>query len=174
MKMTLKYKIDVPVDRAWDVFANQFADISTWISGVFISAPQGHSALPYAPAGGRVCQIPSGKIQEVIEAFNPELRQIRYKAEGPGFPFIVKFARNTWQFTPADTSATHVQVDAHFALKAPFSWFMSPLMKPQIRKVMDGAVRELEYYIKHGKPHPDKITFDAQPKAIKARQLALA
>ena len=49
---------------------------------------------------------------------------------------------------------------------------MAPLMKIQFKKLLGSAVEELEHFIKHGQPHPSKVTFDALPKAQKARAAA--
>ena len=164
MKLDLTYDIAVPAEDAWEVFGNQFSRISDWASGIYVSKD------PTNGSAGRTCQIPSGQINEIIKEFDTERRSVTYEASGPGFPFMVKTARNTWTFTPTGPKATRVTVHSDLKMLWPFSWLMPPIMRGQFKKILGQAAHELEHYVSKGEVHPEKRKFDAKPKTIKAKQ----
>ena len=78
-------------------------------SGLNHSKGYGAPTIIEAPSNNRACDLPSGKIKEVIRTFDPQNYELEYEVI-EGFPFFVDTAINNWQLNEIGSDTTRVNI----------------------------------------------------------------
>lgn len=170
MIIELKQATDVSADRLWEVFGDQYPEISKWSRGVYASKPRDGSSKNGVPFAGRICETSFGKLTETVESFDPAGRKITYLVKGEKMPPFVKRMENNWQFRDMGNGRSQIEMRLNGTLSFPFNVLMGWMMKLQLKKDLNTNIEDLIYFAERGMPHPEKTKVDASPKATKARE----
>ncbi|PRX53987.1 SRPBCC family protein [Flagellimonas meridianipacifica] len=149
--------IKAPAKDVWAVFAEDFAGIQKWSSGVSHSEGFGE-AIGSSPYSVRACEITAagfGDAREEILNFNEDDYEIRY-ALYEAIPGFVKDFINTWKFREQD-GGTYVSAQSEMRATGVMGFMMKGIMKGATRKALESMCEELKYYIENGEPHPEKV-----------------
>ena len=167
MQLIESIRINAPIDKVWQVAAIDFHKVEDWVSSVAMSSENTNTVAPEGAAvGGRVCVAPGlGDIQETIVSFDAQKKRFRYRAKG--LPFFVKDVVNEWSLRE-EGQQTILTLDLNMELNTFPGFFMSPIMKMQMTRILKETAEELKYFIETGQAHPRKIA--AQQKALKQAQ----
>lgn len=158
MKLTKQFTVNASADHLWEIMGTQFADISSWASGVYAS--QGHyngDRLPGAPYSGRVCETSIGTLKEQILIYDDQSRTVSYNAKGEKLPFFVKHMANTWTFTPLGKGRCKGEMNLEVSLLPGFNLVMGTLMKIRLSGALTETIEELTYFAENEKIHPRKL-----------------
>ncbi|MFD2561474.1 SRPBCC family protein [Aquimarina rubra] len=147
--------INKPIEAVWDVLGNQFGDAYKWASGLNHSKAFSPPRINGAPSNNRSCELPSGKIKEVIREFDANKHILEYEVI-EGFPFFVDTAINNWQLTKI--SADRTQVEMHLVVKTRglIGSIMNPMMRMQLNKQLVHIPNDLKHFVETGKPSQNK------------------
>lgn len=159
--------IDKPIEVVWDVVGNQFGEAYKWASGINHSESFGTPKLKAAHCNNRACELPSGKIKEVIRKFNPHHYELEYEVI-EGFPFFVDSGINNWKLSKVNGKT---KVDMHLVIKTKgiLGVIMGPMMKVQMNGLTKAVLDDLKQYIETGKPSAKK-----QKELVKLAKKAIA
>ena len=147
--------INKPIEKVWDVLGNQFGDAYKWASGLNHSESFGAPKIEAAHCNNRACELPSGKIKEVIRKFDPSNFTLEYEVI-EGFPFFVDTAINNWQLSQIDTHQTRVDMHLVVKTKGFVGAIMNPMMKLQLSKQIASIPNDLKHFVETGNPSPNK------------------
>lgn len=170
MIIELKQTTNVSADRLWQVFGEQYPDISKWSRGVYASKPRDGIAPNGAPFLGRICETSFGKLTETIERYEPGQRTITYLVKGEKMPPFVKRMENNWHFRDLGNGSSEIAMRLNGKLSFPFSILMGWMMKLQLKKDLATNIEDLIHFAENERPHPKKDQADASPEARKARE----
>lgn len=144
--------IAVPIEKLWDITANEFHNVDAWISGVNNSEGSGNGLH-----AERSC-LPSykgfSKTTEKIIAFNPELHQFTYKIV-KGLPGFVKSAQNEW-IHQSTSEGTKITMVVTMKVGGLMGLIMGGIMKKKMASILEDALEELKTYAETGQVHPRK------------------
>jgi carbon monoxide dehydrogenase subunit G len=154
--------INAPVEKVWQVLAQEFDRVGIWASSIAQSKPNLEALAPNgAMQGGRVCIVPNfGELKETFTHYDQKQWTFSYEAIA-GMPFFIKKAGNTWSLMAQGQTTVvnmHIIADVNFFPGK----LMEPLMRRQFGRNGSEVIEELKHYIEHGTPHPRKL------KAMKA------
>ncbi|MEM9887942.1 MAG: SRPBCC family protein [Bacteroidota bacterium] len=146
--------IDRPVATVWNTLGNQFGEAYKWASGINHSESFGAPKLKEAHCNNRACELPSGKIKEVIRKFDPNNFELEYEVI-EGFPSFVESGINNWKLTNLNGKT---KVDMHLVIKTKgiLGSIMGPMMKMQMNGLTKSVLNDLKHYVETGKPSPLK------------------
>lgn len=148
--------INVPVERLWEVSADEFEHIDRWDGNVKSSHPS-VNAVVNAPVGGRVCNLYSGgKTVERFIEFDNSKHTFTYEI-AEGLPGFVISARNIWMHEAIAENKTKLTMRIVMRVKGILGTIMRCPMNWQMGKVLDNAQEELKHYTETGQPHPRKL-----------------
>nr|WP_298928289.1 SRPBCC family protein [uncultured Allomuricauda sp.] len=147
--------INKPIEAIWEVLGNQFGDAYKWASGLNHSKAFSPPVIKGAPSNNRSCELPSGKIKEVIRKFDPGNYVLEYEVI-EGFPFFVDTAINNWQLTAISPERTKVDMHLIVKTKGLVGSIMNPMMKMQLKKQIAHIPNDLKYYVETGNPSQNK------------------
>ncbi|WP_350289286.1 SRPBCC family protein [uncultured Croceitalea sp.] len=147
--------INKPIEAIWEVLGNQFGDAYKWASGLNHSKAFSPPVIKGAPSNNRSCELPSGKIKEVIRKFDPDNYVLEYEVI-EGFPFFVASAVNNWQLTTISSDKTKVDMHLIVKTKGLIGSIMNPMMKMQLKKQIVHIPNDLKYYVETGNPSQNK------------------
>lgn len=155
MEFKKEITINKPIEAVWDILGNQFGDAYKWASGLNHSKAFSPPVIKGAPSNNRSCELPSGKIKEVIRKFDTNNHILEYEVI-EGFPFFVDSAINNWQLTSMSSERTKVDMHLIVKTKGLVGSIMNPMMKMQLKKQIEHIPNDLKYYIETGKPSQNK------------------
>ena len=138
-----------------DILGNQFGDAYKWASGLNHSKGYGAPTIIEAPSNNRACDLPSGKIKEVIRTFDPQNYELEYEVI-EGFPFFVDTAINNWQLNEIGSDTTRVNMHLIVTTKGLVGGIMAPMMKIQLTKQIASIPNDLKHFVETGQPSPHK------------------
>ena len=171
MRIFKTVRVNVPIEKAWDVLGPNYTSVGDWASSVYASAARGGApAIAGAPVLGRICQTSIGPATETLLAYDPKSYRIAYDAHAEKMPGFVKGLQNTWQLRSAGPDMTDVEMTFEMKIAPPFNVLMGWMMRLQMSGLLGKAVEEFKHFAETGKPHPRKIKADASKKAIIARE----
>lgn len=146
--------IAVPIERLWDITANDFQNVDAWISGVNNSEGSGNGLN-----AERSC-LPSYKgfsqTTERIVAYDPEQYRFTYKII-KGLPGFVESAQNEW-IHQETSNGTEITMEVTMKVSGLMGYLMGGIMKKKMGKILDDALEELKTYAETGQVHPRKKT----------------
>lgn len=146
--------IHVPIDKVWQVLAEDFSDIGKWASGVNRSVGIGD---PSTEPKGRMCEISAagfGDTTEKIITYNATNHVLSYSLYGlPGF---VEEAINTWKLKSSE-GVTTVSAQTRMRATGLLGYVMKGIMRKNTKKALTSMCEELKYYLEEGQPHPKKL-----------------
>ena len=147
--------INVPVERLWQLSADEFEHIDRW-DGNVKSSRSSDDVMTSASVGGRVCDLYSGgKTVERFIEFDNSRYTFTYEIT-EGLPGFVISARNTWTHKAVPGNKTKLTMHIVMRVKGILGRIMQCPMKFQMGKVLENAQAELKHYIETGQPHPRK------------------
>lgn len=146
--------IEKPADQVWEVLGNQYGEAYKWASGINHSSSYGKAELTQANCNNRTCELPSGKIEEVIRVFDPNNHVLEYEVI-QGFPFFVESGVNHWELASLG-SRTKVHMHLTITTKGIMGKVMGPMMKSQMAKATKSVLYDLKHYVETGKASPEK------------------
>ncbi|AXT49929.1 SRPBCC family protein [Aquimarina sp. BL5] len=147
--------INKQIEAVWEILGNQFGDVYKWASGLNHSKAFSPPVINGAPSNNRSCELPSGKIKEVIRKFDPSNYVLEYEVI-EGFPFFVDTAINNWQLTKISSEGTKVNMHLIVKTKGLIGSVMNPMMKMQLKKQLIHIPNDLKYYVETGNPSQNK------------------
>lgn len=147
--------INKPIEAVWKILGNQFGDAYKWASGLNHSKAFSPPVINGAPSNNRSCELPSGKIKEVIRKFDSSNYILEYEVI-EGFPFFVDSAINNWQLTKISTESTKVEMHLVVKTKGLVGSIMNPMMKIQLNKQLVHIPNDLKHFVETGNPSPNK------------------
>lgn len=147
--------INKPIKAVWEILGNQFGDAYKWASGINHSKAFSPPVINGAPSNNRTCELPSGKIKEVIRKFDSNNRILEYEVI-EGFPFFVDTAINNWQLTKINSDSTKVNMHLVVKTKGLLGSIMNPMMKMQLKKQLVHIPNDLKHFIETGNPSQNK------------------
>ncbi len=155
MEFIKEIMIDKPINEVWEILGTQFGDAYKWASGINHSSSFGAPQIATASCNNRECELPSGKIKEVIRQFNPKDHILEYEVI-EGFPFFVETGINNWQLTNLNGKT---KVDMHLKVKTKgiIGSLMKPMMKMQFKGLTNDVLMDLKHYAETGKASPKKV-----------------
>ena len=138
MKIQTTIEINAPAAAVWDVFGEQFADVSVWADGVVkssLAGTLGNGAVRTCDIKG-VGPVPASQVTEELTVFDRETHALTYELRS-GVPPMMTFIENAWTIERLGDDRCRVTSRATFSLK----WWavvMTPLMRfPLVRGVRD-------------------------------------
>ncbi len=155
MEFKIEIIVNKPIETVWDVLGHQFGDAYKWASGINHSKAFSAPAINGAPSNNRACELPSGKIKEVIRKFDSNNHILQYEVV-EGFPFFVDTAINTWQLTKISSDKTKVDMHLIIRTKGLVGSIMNPMMKMQLNKQLVYIPNDLKHFIETGNPSENK------------------
>lgn len=155
------FVIDAPVDRIWEILADEFEEVGSWASGLTSSGPNPKAQrLDDGTAGGRVCEIPGfGFTDERVVDYRPDERQLAYSVDAEKIPGFVQNITNRWTLRPHGTapgSSTHVSMRFSADVFGPLGALMKPMMRRKFDKTLSAAEADLRAYAETGRVSPAK------------------
>ncbi|MEM9068628.1 MAG: SRPBCC family protein [Myxococcota bacterium] len=154
MDIERSFTVNVPLDQAWDVLANQFHTVDTWATGIRESKKL--DAIGPAGVANRQCDVPGfGVIQERVETFDATQKTFSYKVV-KGAPGFANHMGNTWWVKSLGPKKTEISFRLSVELKPLASFFMGWMMKRQMGKLCDEVCDDLQTYIETGSPSASK------------------
>ena len=147
--------INQPIDKVWDILGNQFGEAYKWASGINHSDGFGTPKLNDAPCNNRACELPSGKIKEVVRKFDLRKYELEYEVI-EGFPFFVDSGVNNWKLTPLSSNKTKVNMHLVINTKGLVGKMMAPMMKMQLKKQIAHIPNDLKHFVETGQPSENK------------------
>ena len=156
MEFKREINIDKPIDAVWEILGNQFGDAYKWASGLNYSKAFSPPRIQGAPSNNRSCELPSGKIKEVLKKFDSKNHILEYEVI-EGFPFFVDMAINNWKLT--EISPERTKVDMHLVVKTKgfVGSIMNPMMKMQLTKQIQHIPNDLKHFLETGEPSTHKV-----------------
>jgi hypothetical protein len=160
VKIYHSVEIDAPVDRLWNILADEFADIGLWATAVPSSKAEGTPPtwLPDAPAATRSCDLnlPGIRaISETITRFDPANHVLSYRVD-EGMPSFVTGVSNTWSLTSVGPGRTRVTMLAEATLGGAVGTLATPMMRLNFARTLRGLGRDLAIYAVTGLPSDSK------------------
>ena len=156
--------IHAPIEKVWEVLAEDFAGIGKWSSGVAHSQGFGEP-IGDSPFRIRACEITAvgfDDTKEEILEFDKEAYLLRYSLF-EGLPGFVKKAENTWKLEER-ADGTHVKGTTEMYASGILGATLKGMMKGATRKALQSMGEELKYYLEKGQVHPNKLA--AQNKEV--------
>ncbi|WP_299224436.1 SRPBCC family protein [uncultured Psychroserpens sp.] len=147
--------INKQIESVWEVLGNQFVDAYKWVSGLNHSKAFSPPVINGAPSNNRSCELPSGKIKEVIRKFDSNNYILEYEVI-EGFPFFVDTAINNWQLTAISPERTKVDMHLIVKTKGLVGSIMNPMMKMQLKKQIAYIPNDLKCYVETGNTSQNK------------------
>lgn len=143
MKHTTEHVLNVPVDAAWHLMGERFADIGEWSDTVLKSSLDG----PLEAGSVRTCDLkptPAGlnQIQEKITHFDAARRSMGFDIVS-GLPGFVHKLHSSWTLEDAGDGRTR----AINTLTIELAWWMRPVgfaIRKQFGKTIALFMREIE------------------------------
>ena len=162
--------IEAPIEKVWEVIAEEFADIGIWFSGVSHSegfgVPAGDS--PYSIRACKMTTTGLDTIKEEITEFDKENYLLRY-ALFDGLPLFVKNAENIWKLEGRD-EGTFVTCTTKMRVTGVLGFATKGMMRRTNRKALESMTEEVKHYIETGQPHPDKVAWQEKIAKKDARK----
>lgn len=155
MEFIEKIIINKPIEKVWEVLGNQFGDAYKWASGINHSKAFSPPEINGAPSNNRACELPSGKIKEVIRKFDANKYMLEYEVI-EGFPFFVDTAINNWQLSKINLNTTKVDMHLIVKTKGLLGSIMNPMMKMQLKKQIVHIPNDFKHFVETGKPSENK------------------
>lgn len=157
MRIKKEFIVDAPLEKSWDVLANQYADADKWSSLLSNSTGKGNG-INGANCSERICEtnvksFPGFK--ERITRFDSENKVFAYEPY-EGFPGFMDSVTNTWSLFREDDK-TKVIMDLEMKTKGFVGTIMGPMLKMQMSGMITKTVEEVKYYIEFDRPHPRKL-----------------
>lgn len=152
IEIKLQTEINKNARACWDVFGGRYADISSWMSGVSKSLPEG-GPFQDAPISSRKIFSKGISFSEKLTLFSNTEKAFNYTVLG--LPFVVKTANNHWKFTETNGAATlhmHLQIE----MATGFGWLLNGLVKKELTKSMVILHKDFKHYMESGEVHPRK------------------
>lgn len=146
--------IDKPTNEVWEVLGNQFGQAHKWASGINHSESFGEPKIKDAHCNNRACELPSGKIKEVIRQFDSNNHILEYEVI-EGFPFFVDTGINNWELEELD-GKTKVRMHLEIKTKGFMGKIMGPMMKMQMNGLTKSVLIDFKTYVETGKPSDKK------------------
>lgn len=151
--------VDASIDRTWQVFGDEFADVDAWAASIpESSATYGADGIPTA----RTCASPIGTLVETVREFDPEARVIAYDAQSDAMPFFVDGLSNRWELTAESPETTRIDMQFEADVWPVIGTLAWPLMRIRMASLLDETIEELEHYVETGRPHERKIAATAE------------
>ena len=148
--------IEQPINEAWEVLGNQFAEPHLWATNFKNSKPGGQSKLSGVAYRHRATVTDSGDNWQELDSFDPTNHKLSYHIS-KGVPSIAKSAIGIWQLTEISETQTRLNVDFTLKTKGLMGFIMSPVVSKKVGKASTEIVEEFKYYVENQKPHPRKL-----------------
>jgi hypothetical protein len=163
MQISRVLNISAPIEKVWDIIAEDYENVGSWASAVQESRINpGASPIGDSRIGGRICETDLGPFEETIKVFNSEKKELVYSAKGKAMPFFVKSLQGQWRLASMASGQTHIEMTFKADLSFPFSFLMGWMMKMQFAKAIGKTLEELVYYAEKGEVHPRKLSLIAK------------
>ncbi|WP_281559114.1 SRPBCC family protein [Thalassomonas sp. RHCl1] len=173
MKLNRTVIINKPVNKVWQVAAEDFANAYKWMTGVVHSyetpaAKQAGDALP-----GRICYLenkenPFHAVENIL-SFDADNHRLEFeifpvKTSGGDIPIIKNHV--VMQFKSTPDGGTQVFWDCNVELKL-LGKILYPLLKLGLNKGFDGILNDLKVYVETGQVSAKKKKFDKKIGPLK-------
>ncbi|MEM6956817.1 MAG: SRPBCC family protein [Myxococcota bacterium] len=148
MEIARSFTVDVPVERAWSVLADEFHDVGNWACGIQVSRKLSEEG----PAGiaNRQCVVDGmGTITERVTAFDQNARTFSYTVI-EGAPGMMRSMGNTWWVESKGVGQTEIRFCIRAEMKPIPAFMMGWMMKRQMNKMCDQICEDLCAYIETG------------------------
>lgn len=152
IEIKLNTEIEKSADECWQVFGGGYTDIYKWKSGMTSSDAEG-GPFEDSPIASRKIKASGLSFSEKLIHFSNSERAFTY--EVVGLPFVIKSARNEWNFNEANGKAT-LHMHLRLQVAAGFGWLLNGLLQKNMTKEMGKLHQEFKYFMENGKPHPRK------------------
>ncbi len=152
-----QFDIDTDADELFRSLTTNFADVSSWASGIDSSDvnPKFAEVADGVP-GGRICQVPGfGFIDEQLVRYDPSSRTFAYTADAEKIPGFVQNLKNTWTISSAGSGST-VTLNLTADVTGPIGAVMKPMMRRKFDKTLDSVGVDLKTYAETGRVSPQK------------------
>ncbi len=147
MKIHVEQIIEKPIEDVWQVFGHEFADIYRWSSFVQSSVAKADGPLiGDATISGRNCETKLGTLDETIEIFSNESREISFLVKSDGFPFFLRSIHSHWRFFEAGTK-TRAQTDVTLDVAFPFNVLVGWSLRRSFTKAIKDVGGEMGLYM---------------------------
>ena len=155
MKFSKEAAINAPLDKVWNVYGRDFANIGKWATSVQSSSA--NTELPpvnNSPVGGRVCATSFGNISEEFTAYDDAKKTFSFKGvfKSPMFKSVV----NSSELHSQGEGSTVVKITAEIGLSFTGK-LMSPIIKMQLNKALDEILSDLKHYVETDRISPSKV-----------------
>ncbi len=137
MRITEFIDIDATAATTWQIFGEDFADISNWLDAILSSSLDGDLAVGVT----RTCKFAKNDITEQITRFDRDARSLTYKINS-GLPPFMRNVSNAWTIEELANGRSR----ATSAVAADLAWYilpLYPLLKVGLRKTLRGALSQL-------------------------------
>ena len=145
------FVIDAPIDRVWEILADEFEHVGRWASGLASSGPNPQvQPLDDGMAGGRVCEIPGfGYSDERLVEYRPADRHLAYSFDAEKLPGFVSNVINRWTLRRRGSS-TAVSMRFSADVSGPLGAVMKPMMRRKFAKTLAAVEADLTAYAETG------------------------
>lgn len=148
MKIIVEQTIDLPIDKVWQTFGHEFADIQNWSDFVKKSIAKTSAELVGdATISGRNCETELGNLDETLQIFENETHELKFLVKSDGFPFFMRSILSHWKFFEVN-GQTLAKTEVNIDLMFPFSFIMALPIRRSFTKAINGVGSELEVYVK--------------------------
>ncbi len=172
MELINKIVIEQPVDKVWEIIADDFTNISKWASAIAQSTenPDLNTKLDDAPTGGRVCSAPLfGEVQETLTHFDSQKKHFRYEASAEKLPSYITTIANNFSLEALADDRTELTTSVELKLKPFPGYLLYPFMRLQMNRMAAQVLGELKHYAETGELHPRKLkSLKKQPTKVSA------
>ncbi|MEM6455359.1 MAG: SRPBCC family protein [Acidobacteriota bacterium] len=160
--------VDASSERAWEVLADQFGDVSAWSSVISHSTLTGRRGTSLKGAV-RSCEVPGTPgFKEFVVAYDKNAMMLAYQVQ-EGLPPFVQRALNTWRIQPLSANRAVVSMRLELAIAPGTPGMASGMAKGQFTQLTDITADELVHFVETGRPHPRKIAATNARKSMDSR-----
>lgn len=152
MNIALTTHIDAPAHLVWTVLADEFVQVSSWLTSVVDSYALPDAApIAGAPIAGRVCQFtedPNGlQAHETITYWSEDELRLDMDVVVKNAPPALPISRNLAQFQLFEVDGgTEVRFSAEPSLK-PLGYVLYPVLKRGLSKQFGGLLAQLKTHV---------------------------
>lgn len=139
-------EISKPLDEVWDLLANRFCEVHLWRSDVERSHMVGKTKLLNLTYAGRVLETGSGRVEEILSAYDAMQRMLSYRTN-EGLPFYLRKVSTLWSVSRTTEGDTHITVIQNLKGVFPFRfllWLKQSTFREKLKRQLEDLKRYLE------------------------------
>lgn len=161
--------IAASAEAVWNLLGRQFATVAEWASAFRRSEAvpvRAGSRVANAPVEARVCTPASAvmpTIRETLVSYDEANRTLTYEATG--LPSIISKSLNTWTVTPLRDDSSRLALYARIDMNGLLGTALRPVVLAQVKRLFASYANDLQHYVLHGSPSPEKQRQLAQRSA---------